>query len=95
MGRGWDRSGKPPCSASRSHAYSGRGGLWLTGKFRAGTTATDLVVTVTQMLRKHGVVGKFVNFMVMVGIHSRWRIAPPLRDGAEYGATCGFFPIDV
>lgn len=53
-------------------------GFKLTGKLREGITATDLVLTVTQMLRKHGVVGNSSNFMVMVWIHYRWRIAPPL-----------------
>lgn len=53
-------------------------GFKLTGKLREGITATDLVLTVTQMLRKHGVVGNSSNFMVMGWIHCRWRIAPPL-----------------
>ena len=70
-------------------------GFKLTGKLREGITATDLVLTVTQMLRKHGVVGKFVEFYGD-GLDSL-----PLADRAtianmapEYGATCGFFPID-
>ncbi len=54
-------------------------GFKLTGKLREGITATDLVLTVTQMLRKHGVVGEIRRiFMVMGWIHYRWRIAPPL-----------------
>ncbi|MDX5627098.1 MULTISPECIES: aconitate hydratase AcnA [unclassified Brenneria] len=70
-------------------------GVKLTGKMREGITATDLVLTVTQMLRKHGVVGKFVEFYGDGLDHL------PLADRAtianmapEYGATCGFFPID-
>ena len=67
-------------------------GFKLSGKLREGITATDLVLTVTQMLRKHGVVGKFVEFYGD-GLDSL-----PLADRAtianmspEYGATCGFF----
>jgi aconitate hydratase len=70
-------------------------GVKLTGRLREGATATDLVLTVTEMLRKHGVVGKFVEYF-----------GPGLRDlpladratianmAPEYGATCGIFPID-
>src|SRR5215472_4457299 len=70
-------------------------GVRLTGRLREGATATDLVLTVTEMLRKHGVVGKFVEYF-----------GPGLRDlpladratianmSPEYGATCGIFPID-
>jgi aconitate hydratase len=70
-------------------------GFKLIGKVNEGVTATDLVLTVTQMLRKKGVVGKFVEFYGP-GLDSM-----PLADRAtianmapEYGATCGFFPID-
>src|SRR5579863_2028896 len=70
-------------------------GVKLSGKLREGATATDLVLTVTQMLRKKGVVGKFVEFFGP-GLDEL-----PLADRAtianmapEYGATCGFFPID-
>ncbi len=70
-------------------------GLRLSGKLNEGVTATDLVLTVTQMLRKHGVVGKFVEFYGPGLDHL------PLADRAtignmapEYGATCGFFPVD-
>ncbi|WP_449219800.1 aconitate hydratase AcnA [Tistrella mobilis] len=70
-------------------------GFKLTGKLKEGTTATDLVLTVTQMLRKKGVVGKFVEFygegldnMVLTDRATIANMAP------EYGATCGFFPID-
>ncbi len=70
-------------------------GFRISGKLREGTTATDLVLTVTEMLRKHGVVGKFVEFFGP-GIGNM-----PLADRAtianmapEYGATCGIFPID-
>src|SRR6202050_1705029 len=71
------------------------GGMKLTGKLPEGATATDLVLTVTQMLRKKGVVGKFVEFYGS-GLSSL-----PLADRAtianmapEYGATCGIFPVD-
>jgi aconitate hydratase len=71
-------------------------GFKLTGKLREGTTATDLVLTVTEMLRKLGVVGKFVEFYGP-GISEL-----PLADRAtianmapEYGATCGIFPVDA
>ncbi|CAM3958145.1 aconitate hydratase AcnA [Xenorhabdus thuongxuanensis] len=70
-------------------------GFKLTGKLQEGITATDLVLTVTQMLRKHGVVGKFVEF------YGDGLSDLPLADRAtianmspEYGATCGFFPVD-
>jgi aconitate hydratase len=70
-------------------------GVKLTGRLREGGTATDLVLTITEMLRKHGVVGKFVEYF-----------GPGLRDlpladratianmSPEYGATCGIFPVD-
>ncbi len=70
-------------------------GVKLTGKLKEGATATDLVLTITEMLRKHGVVGKFVEYF-----------GPGLRDlpladratianmSPEYGATCGIFPVD-
>ena len=70
-------------------------GVKLTGRLREGATATDLVLTITELLRKHGVVGKFVEYF-----------GPGLRDlpladratianmSPEYGATCGIFPID-
>jgi aconitate hydratase len=71
-------------------------GFRLTGKLKEGTTATDLVLTVTEALRKHGVVGKFVEFFGP-GIGEL-----PLADRAtianmapEYGATCGIFPVDA
>jgi len=70
-------------------------GYWLTGKLREGATATDLVLTVTQALRKLGVVGKFVEF------YGPGVAELPLADRAtisnmapEYGATCGIFPVD-
>ncbi|TDB27051.1 aconitate hydratase AcnA [Stenotrophomonas sp. ATCM1_4] len=71
-------------------------GLKLTGKLPEGTTATDLVLTVTQMLRKHGVVGKFVEFygdgLQHLPLADRATIA---NMAPEYGATCGIFPIDA
>ena len=70
-------------------------GFRLVGQVKAGVTATDLVLTVTQMLRKKGVVGKFVEFfgpglnsMTLADRATIGNMAP------EYGATCGFFPID-
>ena len=70
-------------------------GFKLTGKLREGQTATDLVLTVTEMLRKHGVVGKFVEFygpgMENLSLADRATIA---NMAPEYGATMGFFPID-
>jgi aconitate hydratase len=70
-------------------------GFKLTGKVREGVTATDLVLTVTQMLRKKGVVNKFVEFfgpgLDSMTLADRATIA---NMGPEYGATCGFFPVD-
>ena len=70
-------------------------GLKLTGKLKEGTTATDLVLTVTQILRARGVVGKFVEFfgpgLSVLSLTDRATIA---NMAPEYGATCGFFPID-
>ncbi|MSP20374.1 MAG: aconitate hydratase AcnA [Alphaproteobacteria bacterium] len=70
-------------------------GFEFTGKLREGTTATDLVLTVTERLRKHGVVGKFVEFygpgVAELSLADRATIA---NMAPEYGATCGFFPID-
>ncbi len=71
-------------------------GFRVSGKLRAGVTATDLVLTVTQMLRKKGVVGKFVEFfgpgLDEMTLEDRATIA---NMAPEYGATCGFFPIDA
>jgi aconitate hydratase len=71
-------------------------GFKLTGQLREGATATDLVLTVTEMLRKKGVVGKFVEF------YGPGLAGLPLADRAtianmapEYGATCGIFPVDA
>lgn len=70
-------------------------GFKLTGKLPAGATATDLVLTVTQKLRAHGVVGKFVEFfgdgLDNLTLADRATIS---NMSPEYGATCGFFPID-
>ena len=70
-------------------------GFRMEGRLAPGATATDLVLTVTQKLREKGVVGSFVEFFGP-GLHQL-----PLADRAtisnmspEYGATCGFFPID-
>ncbi|TLY50168.1 MAG: aconitate hydratase AcnA [Gammaproteobacteria bacterium] len=71
-------------------------GFKLTGKLPEGATATDLVLTVTQMLRKHGVVGKFVEFygdgLQHLPLADRATIA---NMAPEYGATCGIFPVDA
>ena len=70
-------------------------GFKLTGKLKEGVTATDLVLTVTQMLRKKGVVDKFVEFfgpgLDTMTLADRATIA---NMAPEYGATCGFFPVD-
>jgi aconitate hydratase len=71
-------------------------GFRVTGKLRPGVTATDLVLTVTQMLRKKGVVGKFVEYygpgLDDMTVEDRATIG---NMSPEYGATCGFFPIDA
>ena len=71
-------------------------GFKITGALREGVTATDLVLTVTQMLRKKGVVGKFVEFygpgLDNMALEDRATIG---NMAPEYGATCGFFPIDA
>ena len=70
-------------------------GVKLTGKLKEGVTATDLVLTVTQMLRKRGVVGKFVEFFGPGLAHLTIADRATLGNMApEYGATCGFSPID-
>ncbi|MGO9004987.1 MAG: aconitate hydratase AcnA [Beijerinckiaceae bacterium] len=70
-------------------------GFRLDGELKEGVTATDLVLTVTQMLRKKGVVGKFVEFygpgLASLSLADRATIA---NMSPEYGATCGFFPVD-
>jgi aconitate hydratase len=70
-------------------------GFRMTGKLPEGATATDLVLTVTQMLRRKGVVGKFVEFfgpgLDELGLADRATVG---NMAPEYGATCGFFPVD-
>ena len=70
-------------------------GVKLTGKLLEGITATDLVLTITQILRKKGVVGKFVEYfgpgLSSLSVADRATIA---NMSPEYGATCGFFPVD-
>lgn len=70
-------------------------GVKLSGKLREGVTATDLVLTLTEILRKRGVVGKFVEYygpgLADLPVADRATIA---NMAPEYGATCGFFPID-
>ena len=71
-------------------------GFKLTGALPEGTTATDLVLTVTQMLRKKGVVGKFVEFYGPgLGTLALEDMATIANMAPEYGATCGFFPINA
>ena len=71
-------------------------GFRLTGKLAEGATATDLVLTVTEQLRAHGVVGKFVEFfgpgLGQLSLADRATIA---NMAPEYGATCGIFPVDA
>jgi aconitate hydratase len=71
-------------------------GVRLTGALPEGVTATDLVLTITEMLRKHGVVGKFVEFtgsgLSSLALADRATIA---NMSPEYGATCGYFPVDA
>tara|TARA_R110000868_G_C10971070_1_gene769934 strand:- start:2482 stop:5148 length:2667 start_codon:yes stop_codon:yes gene_type:complete len=71
-------------------------GFEFTGKLPEGITATDLVLTVTQMLRAHGVVGKFVEYygegLAQLSLPDRATMA---NMAPEYGATCGFFPVDA
>jgi aconitate hydratase len=71
-------------------------GFKLTGELREGATATDLVLTVTEMLRRKGVVGKFVEFygdgLASLALADRATIA---NMAPEYGATCGIFPVDA
>jgi aconitate hydratase len=70
-------------------------GFKLTGKLKEGVTATDLVLTVVQMLRKKGVVGKFVEFFGDGLDDLTLADAATIGNmGPEYGATCGFFPVD-
>ncbi|HLY47274.1 MAG TPA: aconitate hydratase AcnA [Stellaceae bacterium] len=71
-------------------------GVRLSGRLREGATATDLVLTITQMLRRHGVVGRFVEYcgpgVAELALADRATIG---NMSPEYGATCGFFPIDA
>ena len=71
-------------------------GFKLKGQLKEGVTATDLVLTVTQMLRKQGVVGKFVEFfgpgLDYLSVADKATIG---NMAPEYGATCGFFPVDA
>jgi aconitate hydratase len=71
-------------------------GFKLDGRLPEGTTATDLVLTVTQMLRKKGVVGKFVEFYGPgLGTLALEDMATIANMAPEYGATCGFFPVNA
>ena len=70
-------------------------GVRLTGGLQPGVTATDMTLRIVEMLREHGVVGKFVEFfgpgMKALSLADRATIA---NMAPEYGATCGFFPVD-
>ncbi len=71
-------------------------GFELTGELQAGVTATDLVLAVTEQLRKHGVVGKFVEFFGSGLKHLSTADRATIANMApEYGATCGIFPLDM
>src|SRR6476469_8315451 len=71
-------------------------GFKLSGKLKEGVTATDLVLTATEMLRKRGVVGKFVEFFGPGLAHLTIADRATLGNmSPEYGATCGFFPVDA
>ena len=85
-----------PCSASRCRMLIPRVvGFRLTGQLPEGATATDLVLTITEMLRRHGVVGKFVEFygdgVAAVPLANRATIG---NMSPEFGSTCAIFPID-
>jgi len=70
-------------------------GFKLDGKLKEGITATDLVLTITNLLRQHGVVGKFVEFYGEGFSHLSLADRATISNMApEYGATCGFFPTD-
>ncbi len=70
-------------------------GFRLVGRLAEGATATDLVLTVTEQLRQHGVVGKFVEFFGPGLQHLRLADRATIANMApEYGATCGIFPVD-
>ena len=93
MGCRWHRGGS--CHARPAHhAIPEVIGFRLTGTLAEGATA-DMVLTITQMLRERGVVGKFVEFygpgLDAMSLHDRATIA---NMAPEYGATMGFFPID-
>ncbi len=69
-------------------------GFKLTGSIPEGVTATDVVLTITDMLRKHGVVGKFVE-LTRASPRCHWPTAPPSATwDLDFGSTCGIFPID-
>ena len=69
-------------------------GFKLTGKLAEGITATDLVLTVVEMLREKGVVGKFVEFYGLGIANLSLEDAATISNmSPEYGATCGFFPV--
>ncbi|QCE33759.1 aconitate hydratase AcnA [Acetobacteraceae bacterium] len=96
---GWGVGGIEAEAASLGEAISMRIpeiiGMRLTGSLPAGTTATDLVLTITQKLRQKGVVGKFVEFFGPALEHLPVAHRATIANMApEYGATCGFFPAD-
>jgi homoaconitase/3-isopropylmalate dehydratase large subunit len=70
-------------------------GIKLTGEFREGTTATDLVLTIAELLRRTGVVGKFVEFYGPAVAHIPLANRATLGNmSPEYGSTCAIFPVD-
>jgi aconitate hydratase len=95
LGRRRDRGGSGDARPAGLDADPGSGRLPPDGRLKEGITATDLVLTVTQMLRKKGVVGRFVEFygpgVSALSLADRATIA---NMAPEYGATCGFFPVD-
>ena len=96
MGRGRDRSRGGDVGSARLHADTRRDRIsGSRGKLPEGATATDLVLTVTQLLRRKGVVGKFVEFfgpgLSGLALADRATIG---NMSPEYGATCAIFPVD-
>ena len=96
LGRGWNRGRSGHARSAHVDADSAGGRLPAPRTTPEGATATDLVLTVTEMLRRRGVVGKFVEFygegLASLSLADRATIA---NMAPEYGATCGIFPVDA